>query len=512
MEALKFFVAKESALSDLDLFVHTDLMIRELHIVKKTLQNGLRNNRIGQTTFYSHLEYPDGVYVRYSSVPKNSLLRQHLPLTSGAAYELLKDKKECEEILFKTESQRISLENMKKFYLERWPVFVSHYIEDFMKKSERQRYAQCHALFSYIIELERKGETLKNLFESFKKISYDELSRGYKIVFSTQNYKSFARKINEAKRIGIHNALIHKSKGVKRMDLAILSEDDRNWIRDKKANQNNYTYRTIQGILLEERGVYASLETLKKVFSGIHIKNLVKNFWKGPSYVRKNCRPTVKRIFNFPGDQYQADGSKVQFVCIDHTRKIVTLTYYVVLDAYSRKVVGLSVDTSENTEMVISAFKYAFMIVGYLPREIVVDNGPAYGSKESEKFIANIKHFGVVWRFCHKDYPLEKAEIESFFSVFQKVICNKYPYYIGEGIKTKNEYGNPSTDLIKKYWKQKHSLMSKTQLTELLFKMIKEYNNEYYKETIEPLNEISGESSKEHDSIGAVHDFKALLA
>lgn len=182
------------------------------------------------------------------------------------------------------------------------------------------------------------------------------------------------------------------------------------------------------------------------------------------------------------------------------------------MDAYSRKIVGLSVDTSENTEMIIRAFKYAFVTVGYLPKEIIVDNGPCYNSKESEKFISNIRDFGVVWRFCHKDYPPDKAEVEAFFAVFQKVICYRYPYYIGEGIKTKNEYGNPSTDLIKKYWKQKHLLLSKEQLSELLFKMIKEYNNEYFKETIEPVYEIPGKVEKEHDSIGTVHDRQALLA
>lgn len=303
IESFKYFVTKESALSDLDLFVHTALMIKEFHVVRKTLLNGLRNNRIGVTTFYRHLEYPDGIYVSYSTVPKISLVRHQLPLTASAAYQWLKEREDCEEVLFKMESGRILFENMKKFYLERWPMFVSHYVNTFLKKSQRQWYSQCHALFSYIIEQEKGGETLKNLFEAFKKISFDELSRGYKIVFSTQNYRSFVRKLREAKRLGIKNALMHKSIGVKRLDLAVLSDEDRNWILARKADQNNYTYRTIKELLLRERGVFASIETIKKVFVGDYIKNLVRNFWKGPSYVRKNCRPTIKRIFHFPGDQ-----------------------------------------------------------------------------------------------------------------------------------------------------------------------------------------------------------------
>jgi transposase InsO family protein len=255
-----------------------------------------------------------------------------------------------------------------------------------------------------------------------------------------------------------------------------------------------------------------SFETLKSVLRDKLTKNVIRQFSRGSSYSRKNRLPTIRRVFQYPGDQYQADGSKLQFVCLDHTGKIITLTFYVVLDAYSRKVVGLSIDISENTNMVLQAFKYAFVSVKYLPGEIVVDNAPCYGSKEFQKFISNVRHFGVVWTFCPPDYPLAKAEVESFFSVFQKVICTKYPYYIGEGIKSKNEYGNPAEDLIKTYRKQKHLLMTRKDLSIMLVKMIKEYNDEYYKETLESVNAVPGTLEEKHDSIKVVYDIEAVLS
>jgi len=512
MERQKFYISKNSGLRDVELFVHFDLLIKVFRLVRKTLLNGLRNNRIGLTTLYTHVEYPDGAYLGYSSLPKNSLLRYKLPLDATAAYQLLKEREDCQELQFKDENQKIMYENLRKFYLDRWPMFINHYKDEFQSKAERQRYAQCHAVFSYIIDREKNGESLKNLCELFKKLAFEELPKGYKLVFSTQNYRSFVRKIREAKDIGIKNCLMHKSKGAKRMDLAILSEADLDWIRTKKADEHNYTYRTIQGLLIEERGIYVSAETLKKVLSGSLIKNLVKNFSMGASYVRKNRRPTMKREFHNPGDEFQADGSKLQFICINHIGKIISLMFFVVLDAYSKKVVGFSVDTSENSEMIMNAFKYAFIITGALPKKIVVDNSSCYDSKEMRKFRSNLQHYGVVWKFCAKDYPLEKAEVESFFSTFQKVICNKYPYYIGEGIKTSNKYGNPSMDLVKKYWKSKHLLKTQEELTEMLFKMIKEYNNEYYKEVVEPVNAVSRAVAGKHDSTGTLNGFNALLA
>ncbi len=330
-------------------------------------------------------------------------------------------------------------------------------------------------------------------------------------VFTTQNLNAFRRKVRLAKTTAIRDTLLHKSLGRKRPDLAVLSDDDINFIKVQRTNQRNLTVRSIQDLLLKERGVFASPETIKKIWADKLTKNLLKNFSSGSSQVRKNNRPTIKRVVEYPGDQYQGDGSKLQFLCIDHTGKIITLFFYVVLDTYSGKVVGFSIDRSENSEMVKRAFQMSFTHVGYLPHEVLVDNGPSYKSREFKKFIRNLQMFGVTWRFCHKDYPLEKAEVESFFSTFQKVVCSKYPFYIGEGVKTKNVYGNPSAELNKKYYKQKWLLPEEKALKIQLFEMIKQYNDEYYKKVVESLNEVPGKREEKNDSIGAIHGVSAFL-
>ena len=46
----------------------------------------------------------------------------------------------------------------------------------------------------------------------------------------------------------------------------------------------------------------------------------------------------------------------------------------------------------------------------------------------------------------------------------------------------------------------------------MLLEMIKSYNNEYFKETIDSGNALSRTTEKEHDTIGAFNDLQAVLA
>lgn len=510
--SLKFFITKTSCLQAMELYIHVDIARLTFHINAKTIKNGLCNNRNGRTNAWSHFKYADGTYLNYDLIPKTSKVRNSLPLAAKDAYNLLKQDVKVKEDIFRHVGDEILYSNMLTTYCDRWPCYVKYYKELLRDKIQIQRYAQMHSLFEFIIDQEQKGRVLKNSFESFKRIILQEIDGKYKPVFSTLNYYAFLRKIREAKRIGIPQTLIHKAKGRRRSDLAVLNGEDRNYIMSLKCSNKNYTSRNIQELLVEERGVFVSRETIKKVGNDTLTRNVTKDFSIGNSYTKKNRRPTLKRSFSFPGDEYQADGSKLQFVCVDHIGKIVKLVFYVVLDAYSRKVVGFSVDRSENAQMVRNAFKMSFLTERFLPAKIVVDNGPSYRDKDFQKFIKTLQHYGVEWRFCHKDYPQEKAEVESFFSVFQKVICTKYPFYIGEGIKSKNRYGNPATDLNKDYQKKKRQLPLENDLKISLFNYIKKYNEEYYRKDINAFTAVSQSSKEELHSNTTSNDFAAVLA
>jgi len=177
------------------------------------------------------------------------------------------------------------------------------------------------------------------------------------------------------------------------------------------------------------------------------------------------------------GILWAMDGSRFQFAYKINNGKsrYGFLIYFIVMEAWDRKIIGYSYDDSENSIMVKKAIEMSCEPLAYLPREIITDNSPAFKSEDMVKIQALFKIWGGYWHKVNNN-PRDNTYAERFFGVFQESFCKKYDGYLGDGIKSKILNGKPSPEEIKQYLSTK-KLMTRDELVLLLEGIIKEYNS-----------------------------------
>ncbi len=148
------------------------------------------------------------------------------------------------------------------------------------------------------------------------------------------------------------------------------------------------------------------------------------------------------------------------------------------MDVYSRKIVGWEIGGETNEHIALDAFKNAFISSGFLPESISVDGDIFYKRPDFVAFVKSLQDLGVVWLQGDPYKPTVRAELESFFSKFQKTYSSDKKFFLGEDVKSKNRFGNPSEELTKKYWRMKNQLPTEAELRIEIRKMINAYNNQ----------------------------------
>ena len=171
----------------------------------------------------------------------------------------------------------------------------------------------------------------------------------------------------------------------------------------------------------------------------------------------------LKRLFNQdePNKYWVSDVTEL---------KINKNKFYlcVVLDLFSRKVIGYELSTRNNTKLTINTFKEAFENRNK-PTGLSFhsDQGSNYTANEFRELLSFLK---VEQSFSHKGNPYDNACMESFFSTFKREEYNTKNYNdidelvgsIDEYIKIYNEYrphqtlkGKTPSQFENDYWTEK---------------------------------------------------------
>lgn len=112
--------------------------------------------------------------------------------------------------------------------------------------------------------------------------------------------------------------------------------------------------------------------------------------------------------------------------------------------------------------------------------EIVIDNDPEYKKPSFVKFRQRAEKLGVIVTNTEPGLATGKPHVEAFNSRFQKMVCADFEFYRGEGRGTRNRSGNPSKELIEKYYQQKKKLPTFEKFQETFAQMIHQYNYHLY--------------------------------
>lgn len=95
----------------------------------------------------------------------------------------------------------------------------------------------------------------------------------------------------------------------------------------------------------------------------------------------------------------------------------------VVIDLFSRKVIGWQVSSNHNSDLIINAFKKAYIARGY-PQNILFhsDRGSEYTGR---RFRRVMDECNVLQSFSKKGYPYDNACCESFFKQMKREELNR---------------------------------------------------------------------------------------
>lgn len=479
-DSVKYFVNRKALCGDLKLMVSVGLLIKLYLLPVKTIRNGISNYGKDKSKYWSSFKANSGIYVDYESIPLKSLNKYKMPTDPIKAYELLKAKEQIEQEIHTDLEHRHLQMLFKDSYNNKWPACLRFYREKINNAEKQIHYAKSHALLEEIIKAENAGYPRALIFSLYLSVLIELIDGIDDPKFSTNSRITFWRKILKARRNGIPATLIHQSLGVSKEYLIKITGEIRAFIRLLLRHPKRHLTREIIRRVEKRYGIKLSKSSIKSFKSKNKDRQILEFDSNGNVYSRQNGLPKLtKFLAEGPGEQYQGDFYRHQFWCRSNSRKVISLWIYVVLDAFSLKVVGWAAGEEKSEYLAIDAFKMAFKDHNFLPEEIIIDNDSLYKRQAFKRMRNRLNRFEVIVTDAEPNHPTWKSEIEGFFACFQKLHSSK-KWYHGESIKSRNKSGNPAPEFVQKLFRKINSMLSIDEMIVAIGKMIMEYNGDSY--------------------------------
>lgn len=473
----KYFAMRKPIGRALVLYVSAGLLTQRFRVKIKTVRNGISNSAQQRSSYWRSFRDKEAVMIDYDSIPANTKSKAKLPIDSKKAYEQLKADCQIQEDI-NEEAEILQFQrDLEDTYNNRWPKFLKFYTGKIADEFKRILHAKSHGLIDFLMTAVREKWPSKIIFETYRKFVLGEIDNHEQPHFKTTNPVYFWRVIRNCRTQGISPTLIHDSLGVAKEYLVKMTGVIKAFIRLQLRDPRNLLINEIIERVKKKYGVELSASSIKSFKKNNQDRNVLEYDSNGKIHSRQNGLPKIIRFLaEGPGEQYQGDFYKIQFYCFDKIlRKVVRLWAFVVLDVFSKKVVGWALGEKPSGSLAKNGFKMAFLDHCFLCEEIIIDNDPVYNRPIFKRFIRRINNMGVITTKAYPNIPTWKAEIESFFAVFQKLHAAK-PWYIGEDVQSKNVAGNPADEFVKQLYKKSSSMLSVPEMTTEFGKMIDEYN------------------------------------
>jgi len=280
----------------------------------------------------------DGVtYYQFSTLPRTTIAKLPYKNVEAAldAAKLIANNQQQVEVAHDKTNLGCELRQAR----ENWPDYFDTYVSAY-DKEWAVRYAKAHAVFARRLELTAPDasprRTHKELQGPFRALKLDG--------FCTRSQQYFSRQLKWCARNGIAATLLHSNLG---NDNALKTGTFHKY-RTEAYHSLPYKYScgTVALLVNYECAAHGLPEVseswVKQFLAQPNVKNRLAKSHHGLKYFTDRIQSYVERTTALhANDLWQADGSPLQFFCwnADRTKKI-RLTLFVILDVYSRKIVG----------------------------------------------------------------------------------------------------------------------------------------------------------------------------
>ncbi|HWS42415.1 MAG TPA: IS3 family transposase, partial [Pseudoflavonifractor sp.] len=244
------------------------------------------------------------------------------------------------------------------------------------------------------IPLQKRLELLTDLYEHKKQYSVHELCNALGVARGTF-YNHIFRKADWTERIQKQEELMFQVQQI---------------FDDSKQRYGAKKIRTV----LTENGVRISFDRIRGIMQELGLKSIRCNskqeFKKRQAYLKRNI---LNRDFTAEQPN-QAWVSDITYFKIDNR----PIYLCVIIDLFSRKVVGFKVSRNMSTQLVTATFRSAFSERGR-PEGLLFhsDRGTQYTSRT---FVQLLQECGAKQSFSNTGRPCDNAVAEAFFSTFKR--------------------------------------------------------------------------------------------
>ncbi|PQJ11765.1 hypothetical protein CJD36_008195 [Flavipsychrobacter stenotrophus] len=466
------------------------ITIDELNILSPVFSKGnkeynalvtnLCRNRNSSKKVWQSYEHPDNkrkVLIIYNTIPQEFKSKYGLPVDFKEAKRLIKERNAAIEaqtkdvaalpanknILRELDRQRDS--NSGKYM----PLYSTYCKKDLAATT---KLAKEHALRVAVVEYKDvAGVKIKQLHQAYLQLSQ---------AGTQNNYYKFSSVIKHQWTTEQGISLTHGHAGREREDLKKLTDTHLAIIEELYKHSNQWSHNHIT----EQLNKYCKANGLPEVSRRTVGNHLQQSEVYNRLLSIRNKEAFNKKVAPFSrrtgalnaGDLYYMDGSPTQIPCWNNDRtKVIRHTLFVVLDSYSRKIVGFHIAETEDRFTWLSAMKMAFSMAGALPAEIVYDNGSATTSAEFIQLKDKVKLMGCNMRAALPGEPTAKAQVERWFGSFQSQYERMIEGFVGEGIRSKRETGRIDAEFLKKVHKD-NGYLTYDSLVETLSILVNAYN------------------------------------
>lgn len=443
----------------------TTTLLENYGLNKNKIYSWLTKNKRKETFHFENFKDEDDYqkyWIKYQTIPLKLFKSLNLPSESELLLEI--ENKKDEKI------NALIIDKLLRAVNSDFIDFRKHYQGIFYDIDSIYKYSKLHAFFHACYQLNEVGVESKVIYNVYEEWNFGSLD--------LKSRPTFYRKLKKFKESGgqslIHGAL-HKSRGASVLKDEVINKIEALY-RDKKQFSGSKIHSKLNQWCRTKGFSEVSFSSVKSILSKPEFMNKNKVFRYGDEWAKLNFEHfRLRNDPDYNGSLWQIDGTRIQ-IPYSKNGKEAYLQIFVVMDVYSRSIVGYSVDESENNKMIIRAMRHAVRTTKFLPKEILRDNGKPFESQEYKYLEDYMSFMGTYSRKHLVGLPQDKGHVERFFSTFQSTVLKYYDGYIGEGIRGRRENSRPPKEVIEANRKVKN-LRSKKELENLIDDAIKKYNN-----------------------------------
>lgn len=488
-----------------DLWVSINYLL-EKNIPKKTIESGVDTFEKGKSHKWNwmYILGESEKYIKYSTITVNTINRYRLPKESEIprkniqVYDLRENQIKRSDLVVYAE-YRVAVNNY-------WRRYLPYYAELPITEIHKHKLSKTHAIILTVIKLSLEDYSLRQLYECYIKIQSE-----YSLTYTTNSYTAFTVKIRDCKNLSIEDVLPNSLLGGSSNNLK-LTVKWQNFLLYHYAQGYNPTKRIVFNKLKGERERLGlediSYSTVCEFLSKPIIKNQSELKRYGKKHFDNNINPYISRRSSQVGDAWELDGTPFPFLVKISKKKTSTMNLVIVIDVFSNRIVGYSLDYSENANMVKIALLMAFKKTGHIPAQITHDKGSAFMSKELNTIKEYTEFLETKWFDHRAGNPKAKGTVEKTFGTLNSSVFKPIKGYLGEGIQSKNDHAHPSKETMKENWKKKN-VRTIDEIRSLLKKSIIQFNHQNINGKESPNEKfkrsISSKKAKNYVKIGEEH-------